>query len=87
MKELKSLTKLPDYVIDALIEHYDINRFLWPPIRICNEYIELTFHENDFGVVFIKCTNIEIAESMLFIVPIPGKKEDFISLMKILNVI
>lgn len=86
MKELKSLTRIPDYVIDALIEHYNLS-VVWPPIRICNEYIELTFHENDFGVVFIKCTNIEIAESLLFIVPIPGKKEDFISLMKILNVI
>lgn len=84
MKELKSLTKIPDYVIDVLSEKYSLSL-----ITICftNYYIVLSFLENDFGGVFIKCTNIAISDSLLFIVPIPGKKEDFISLMKILNVI
>ncbi len=83
MKELKSLTKIPDYVIDYLKDKYQL--IFWATFY--DDYVKFTFHENDFGVVFIKCSNIEISESMLFIVPIPGKKEDFISLMKILNVI
>jgi hypothetical protein len=83
MGELRSLEKIPNYVLDTLIGQYQC---MFDCV-FYNDFIEITFHENDFGVVFIKCKNIEVVESLLFIVPIPNNKDEFESLMKILKVI
>lgn len=51
-----------------------------------NEYVELTFFTNDFGTLYLQCRNLEIVNTMIFIVPIPNKKSDFLTLMRILNI-
>lgn len=51
-----------------------------------NEFVELTFYKNEFGTLYLQCRNIEIVDTLLFMVPIPADQAEFITLMKILKV-
>lgn len=49
-----------------------------------NEFVEYTLNENYFGIPMLECDSIEIAVSVIYVIPIISES-DFLKLMEILE--